>query len=603
MANGGCAVDETCTSNSCACVPEDDATFCSRQSSTCGSLSANDNCNMMRTVDCDVAAAGCSGDEVCNASNTCDCPTPTCAMGACGTVTNSCGSSADCDVANGGCAVDETCTSNSCVCVPEDAAAFCARQGADCGLASGNDNCGIARTDVDCDAAVGCTGGDTCSGNTCSSCTPETDVKLCNDAAAECGEIQATDACGTRTIDCDVALGGCGAQICDANACENEIRLQAPGRSNDDRFGASVDVAGDIIVIGAPGEDTGATDAGMVYVYERAADGSISLVQQLQANDPADSTSFGGAVATDGDTLVVGAPDAQFSGTDSGAVYIFERSGATWTQVAKVGPTGAQSGAGFGFAVDVDGDVIAVGEPLGDHGSSNNGGLYVFEKSGGTWGPTSGAVLTHSNTNNGDFFGVDVEVDSTLGYVYSSASSDCKGRIAIFHKPAASWVELDLVTHDTTGCGTEDLLGRSFGTSNGVIFGGAQLDDTGGDDRGSVHAFYTSGTWGSSDEITSPDPGAADDDGFGRRLAVFGTKAAITANRDIDGRGDSPRVYIGTISAGSPYTFTTSDTDGKSQGNAGDEFGSALAISDEIVVIGRPGHNTDRGSVYVYPTE
>ena len=274
----------------------------------------------------------------------------------------------------------------------------------------------------------------------------------------------------------------------------------------------------------------------------------------------------------------------------------------TWTQVAKVGPTGAQSGAYFGFSVDVDGDTIVVGEPLGDHGQSDNGAIYVFERDNGTWGPTSGTPLTHTNTNGNDFFGADVEVDEILGYVYGSASGDCRGRIAIFHKPAASWTELDLITHDTSNCFTEDRLGRSFATQNGVIFGGAERDDTGGSNRGSVHAFYTSGSWNSSDEITTPDSGA-DDDGFGYRVAVDGTKMAVVASRNVNGRGDSPRLYIGTVPTSSTFTFSVSDTNGTSEGGSNDEFGYSLAISQEIVVAGRPGHNTDRGSVYIYETE
>jgi hypothetical protein len=614
----GCPANETCNGNTCSCTPESDADFCARQGAECGLASGTDNCGATRTnVDCNAVLLGCTLPEIC-LNNTCGCvpeddATVCSKSGAeCGllTTTDNCGATrtdVDCDAAVGGCAANETCTNNTCACVPESDADFCARQSAECGLASGMDNCGATRTDVDCDAAAGgCTAPETCVSGTCQACTPDPDTKLCSDNSAACGEIVVTDNCGTtRAIDCDAATGGgcTSPQVCDANACENEIRLQAPNRTDDDRFGNSVDVAGSLIVVGAPYEDTGATNAGMVYVYERAGDGSVSLVQQLQASDRDDSDGFGWSVATDGDTIVVGARDAQFSSTDSGAAYVFERSGMTWTQVAKVGPTGAQSGAYFGFSVDVDGDTVVVGEPLSDRGNSNNGAIYVFERTNGSWGPTSGAPLTHTNTNGGDFLGADVEVDEALGYVYAGASGDCNGRIAIFHKPAASWTELDLITHDGSGCGSgDDLLGRSFATQNGVIFGGAQEDDTGGNDRGSVHVFYTSGAWGSSDEITTPDSGA-DDDGFGYRLAVDGTKMAVVASRDIDGRGDRPRLYIGTTSTSSPFTFTTTDSNGNEEGNASDEFGYSVAISQEIVVVGRPGHNTDRGSVYIYETE
>src|SRR5690606_8690459 len=92
--------------------------------------------------------------------------------------------------------------------------------------------------------------------------------------------------------------------------------------------------------------------AGVVYIYTRTA-GVWTLQATLTANDRAIGDLFGVALALDGDTLAVSAPGADTAGgTDSGAVYVFTRSGGTWTQQAKLVTNSPASGAGRSVALE-----------------------------------------------------------------------------------------------------------------------------------------------------------------------------------------------------------------------------------------------------------
>ncbi len=153
------------------CVPETDEELCVREGALCGDLTVADRCDRARTVNC--------GEEMCIAPNTC-----------------------------GGGEDD-----NVCGCTPLSVTAFCGVNGdAKCGMVTGVDNCGTARTET-CGT---CEDGLACAGNQCE-CRPETDSEVCAANQAVCGELQTNDNCGDpRMIDC----GSCTApDECNANSC------------------------------------------------------------------------------------------------------------------------------------------------------------------------------------------------------------------------------------------------------------------------------------------------------------------------------------------------------------------------------------------------
>ncbi len=184
-----------------------------------------------------------------------------------------------------------------------------------------------------------------------------------------------------------------------------------------DRFGTSVAVAGDTVVVGANLEDSSttgingapdetATDAGAAYVFVRS---GTAWSQQAYLKPAAVGTTqagdqFGISVAVAGDTVVVGAPfeDSLSTGINgtpnegaggAGAAYVFVRSGTTWSQQAYLKPAAVgttQAGDQFGISVAVAGDTVVVGASAEDSGTTgingtpnetagNAGAIYIFD--------------------------------------------------------------------------------------------------------------------------------------------------------------------------------------------------------------------------------
>ncbi|MEI7932041.1 MAG: hypothetical protein WCI21_03170 [Alphaproteobacteria bacterium] len=180
--------------------------------------------------------------------------------------------------------------------------------------------------------------------------------------------------------------------------------LKASNAGAGDSFGTSVGVAGDTVVVGASGEasstsgvnstpDDNLSGAGAAYVFVRS--GTTWTEQAyLKASAPAFLDFFGTSVAVSGDSIVVGAPFEDFS--DSGAAYVFVRTGTTWSQQAylKAGNAGANHYFGWSVAISTNTLVVgAYGEASSSTGvnstpnesAAGSGAAYVFTRSGTTW--------------------------------------------------------------------------------------------------------------------------------------------------------------------------------------------------------------------------
>ena len=136
-----------------------------------------------------------------------------------------------------------------------------------------------------------------------------------------------------------------------------QAKLMADDGVGGDRFGVTVAVDGDTVVVGAYKND----GKGSVYIY--ACSGTTWTVQEkLMANDGAQDDWFGHNVAINGDKLAVGAPGVEYTDTPgNGSTYMFIRLGAIWTEQAKLTASDGAAGDQFGRSVAIAGDTIVVG--------------------------------------------------------------------------------------------------------------------------------------------------------------------------------------------------------------------------------------------------
>jgi hypothetical protein len=196
-----------------------------------------------------------------------------------------------------------------------------------------------------------------------------------------------------------------------------EQRLTGLDTAAGDQFGKGLALSGGRILVGAYGDDDAGADSGSAYVF-RNDGGTWTQEAKLTASDAAANALFGNEVALDGDVAVVAARGAN----GVGAVYVFRRSGTTWSQEAKLSASTPFSGAELGSAVDIVGDRILVGVPLDDSGASDAGAAYLFEFDGAAWIET--AKYTLPEAAPGDHLGSAVALSGGYAMVGAEWADD-----------------------------------------------------------------------------------------------------------------------------------------------------------------------------------
>ncbi|MDZ4350922.1 MAG: hypothetical protein U1A22_15455, partial [Xanthomonadaceae bacterium] len=387
------------------------------------------------------------------------------------------------------------------------------------------------------------------------------------------------------------------------NQWMQQAYLKASNLNASDQFGHSVAVSGDILVVGAPGEDSSATGvngdqfadfasgSGAAYVFVRV--GGIAGIWSQQAYLKASNTDsgdrFGHSVAASGNRVVVGAPDESSSATgvngnqsnnnagDSGAAYLFERNetNGRWSQLAYLKASNTGAGDQFGHVVAISGTTVVAGARLedsnatgvngnqGDNSAADSGAVYVFQRAGinvGNW--FQQAYLKASNADAGDFFG-----------------------------------------HSLALSGETLVVGAVLEDSNATGVNGNQSDNSAAN-SGAAYVFVRTGgrdgSWSQQAYLKASNTEAGDE--FGSSVGLSGNLLAVGAiNEDSNARGiDGNQANNSIASSGAVYTFVRSETAWRPQayikasntdfGNF--LFGHSVAVSGSRLVVGTPQEST-----------
>ena len=193
-------------------------------------------------------------------------------------------------------------------------------------------------------------------------------------------------------------------------------RLMASDAGADDNIGRSVALSGDTVVAGAGDWTLG--DEGWAVVFTRTGE-TWAEQQKLTASDGEVQDDFGHAVAVSGDTVMIGARWDDDLGYDSGSVYLFTRSGGTWTEQGKLHASDATTAGYFGRSIALSGEAAVIG---GYRIDRNVGAAYVFTRCGGSW--TEDAILGAQNPVEYDGFGSDVALSGGTVVVGVPDASD-----------------------------------------------------------------------------------------------------------------------------------------------------------------------------------
>lgn len=311
---------------------------------------------------------------------------------------------------------------------------------------------------------------------------------------------------------------GVGLTTCANNVCEGltwaiETKLLAKDPHTDDEFGISVDISGDVVVVGADRTDQGIeTYTGAAYVYRRYQDSfpcesvvDCQLVgldtckfeqgvcegvtwlyeQRLIASDATSAAFFGGSVSAEENRIVVGAKSI----FGPGGAYVYEYNGATWDEIQKLTASDGQDTDAFGQAVDLYGDTIVVTAMNADPvGVLNAGKAYVYRRIGSAFGDER--ILTASNGLASDRFGRSASLHGNnliIGARDTDVPASRAGSAYLFSFDGTNWNEIEVVlAADGEG---NDRFGHAVSLSENYGMVGAYREDDAGLDAGAAYMF------------------------------------------------------------------------------------------------------------------
>ncbi|MFH1017528.1 MAG: Ig-like domain-containing protein [Pseudomonadota bacterium] len=462
-----------------------------------------------------------------------------------------------------------------------------------------------------------------------------------------------------------------------------------------DGFGYSLALSGDgsTLAVGATGEDSNATGingnqadesagfSGAVYVFSRSG-GTWSQQAYVKASNTEAGDLFGYVVALsdDGATLAVGADtedsnatgidgnQADNSAVDSGAVYVFSRSGTTWSQQAYVKASNTEAGDRFGWSIALggDGNTLAVGATTedsnatgiggsqADNSAADSGAVYLFSRSGSTWSQQE--YIKASNTQAGDKFGWSValagdgatlavgtylEASNATGIDGNQADNSVAnaGAVYVFASSGGAWSQQAYVKASNTatwdlfgfvvalsGDGNTLAVGAHGEDSNATGINGNQADNS-ASASGAVFVFARSGSvWSQQAYVKASNTGAGDSFGYSVSLSDDGNTLAVGAYFEASNATgvNGNQADNSSARAGAAYLFSRAGSAWSqdayvkaSNAEMYDEFGWLVALSDDgdtLSVSGRSetsnatgvgGNQADNsvlgaGAVYLY---
>ena len=237
-----------------------------------------------------------------------------------------------------------------------------------------------------------------------------------------------------------------------------EQKITASDGAANDYFGHSVAISDTKVIVGAQykNNNTGAVSinsAGAVYVYNLDGTGELKIL----ASDGAHNDHFGSSVAIHGDKIIVGAVHADYNQYEQsrGAVYVYNLDG---TGEVKITASDRNLGDGFGISVAVSDNHIVVGAPEDDDSGSNSGSVYVYNLDG-----TGEVKITASDGAANDYFGGSVAIHGDKIIVGAYADDDAgnmSGSVYVYNTDGTG--EQKIVASDATG---DEYLGFSVATN------------------------------------------------------------------------------------------------------------------------------------------
>lgn len=330
------------------------------------------------------------------------------------------------------------------------------------------------------------------------------------------------------------------------NQFVQEIKLVPGDGPHGSSFGDDSMIYGDWIVAGAMRDSQLGTDSGAVYIFHLS-NGNWVQTQKIVAFDGWAGYLFGCSVEIDGDVMVVGA----IGSGAGGAVYVYRLINGVWTFAQKLLQPDGEYGDYFGNCVDVEGSIIAVNSRGDDDGGSNAGAVLTYELVGNQFVFTS--KIIPADVAADDLFGYNLSLGEgrlIAGSCMHDANALNSGAAYIYSKVGGVWtLQQKLIPNDP---GMQRFFGRSVAIHDGMAVIGASLDNSHGYHAGSAYIFdFTGSSWTFRTKVFASDSGQTNE--FGIAVDINDSWVVIGAYGNTNNEGSSYIFHENSIVPSASY--------------------------------------------------
>jgi hypothetical protein len=336
---------------------------------------------------------------------------------------------------------------------------------------------------------------------------------------------------------------------------ESQVLLPNISNPNVNEFGTSLDLSndGNYLIVGET-EFTGpGYKLGKAYLYNRdIISNNFTLQQEIAPNVYNGNAwyqfGFSSRINYIGTTAAIGAPGYNTPTNASGAVYIFDRTGTTWNEQDLLLSNDANSDAfGLCIAMNYTGDMVAIGA-ADDEFNTQSGAVYIFDRTGNTWSKTQ--KLKATPTANGQQFGtfsktaISISQDANANYIAVGAVGGT-GNVVVFNKSGNTYVQQQIISRPAGG-------GSGFGRTVAINeYGNILLAGCSGEGEttttGRTFVFNRTGnTWSLNQTIIPTTTSVYD---------AFGAAVAINSSGNIAFISDTNYLSVGNTSTRQGATF------------------------------------------------
>lgn len=373
-----------------------------------------------------------------------------------------------------------------------------------------------------------------------------------------------------------------------------QLTKLVPNNSVGDRpkFGTGCAASGDLIVVGSIDDDEKENNNGAAFVFRRSGNNWVQEAKLLPSVSRFDYN-FGESVATNGIDIAVGSTN----GNITGSVFIFRKSGNAWQEVGKL--DGNQGSGFFGSAIAMSNDWMFVCANRENQNMSviQTGAVYIYQKVGNTW--TFSSKITSPNRVANGFFGSSVSLDGD--YVLIGASGDKGfGQAYTYKRNGTTWA-LDN-TFNPNGLIAGDGFGTSVALSGNFAIVTAPFRSENGVSSGSAYVFKRNGnTWTQLPQILPSNLTAGDN--FGDEVRMVGAAEFAVLSGPGDNEKGFSGAGTAWVFRRQGDNWIQDSQVFSNDPNVFENFGLSMgAAFNGTVVIGAPGDNqitANGGAVFV----